>query len=461
MLRNLFLILLLICSQQIWALNLYGIPSDEVTIWAADVDSADAPITDYRADVSVNPASTMKLLTSYSGLMQLGPTFNWQTKLASDAKIINGVLNGDLYWIGSGDPMFDQDNLRTMLNELRLRGIQEIKGRLILDNSIWTTVGQAEDFGSDSERAFMVAPDPHLTALKVAWLVFFFDTNGPRVVVDPPLQGVRLAVELTESASQIDCSDVRKQIKIREVGDTVSIKGRLPRSCDRARTYINVLGHAAFAEQSFIAQWHMLGGTGPEGLGKGRAPSGAQVLAQYDSAPLTEALYGINKFSNNTMARTLYLTMGMQEAHGMDTIAGAEIAVRRTLAQAGISDEVLVLENGAGLSRRERVSARLLGEVLRKAAQGPYASEFMASLPIAGVDGTLKHRFAKMSGRLRMKTGTLANVRALAGYWQAPNGHRMALVVIVNSQNASKYVGAIEKIVSEQIMSFQSKTGHS
>lgn len=143
----------------------------------------------------------------------------------------------------------------------------------------------------------------------------------------------------------------------------------------------------------------------------------------------------------------------------MDTVAGAEAAVRRTLAHSGISDEVLVLENGAGLSRRERVSARLMGEVLRQAARGPYASEFIASLPIAGVDGTLKHRFAKFSGRLRMKTGTLANVRALAGYWQAPNGHRLALVVIVNSDNARQYIPAMEKIIAEQIAAYQADNG--
>ena len=460
MLHRLFLLLTLsLFSLPLWALNLYGIPADQVAVWVADIDSDQPVLAEYRADAAVNPASTMKLVTSYSGLMRLGPTFQWQTRLASNAPIVDGVLQGDLYWIGSGDPMFDQDNLLMLLKELRLRGIHAINGRLILDGSIWTSIGHAEDFGDDSERAFMVAPDPHLTALKVAWVVFFFDNNGPRAVLDPPRQGVRLQTELTEDPSPLNCPDVRQRIKIQEAGDTIRISGRLPRACDRARSYINVLGHAAFAEQSFIAQWRALGGTGPSGLGHAKAPANAQVLAQYDSQPLSEALYGINKFSNNTMARTLYLTMGVQEAKGLDTVAGAEAAVRRTLAQSGISDEVLVLENGAGLSRRERVSARMMGELLRQAARGPYASEFIASLPIAGVDGTLKHRFAKQAGRLRLKTGTLANVRALAGYWQAPNGHRLALVVIVNSDNARQYIPAMEKIIAEQIAAYQTGSG--
>ncbi|XLM21514.1 D-alanyl-D-alanine carboxypeptidase, partial [Chromobacterium piscinae] len=179
------------------------------------------------------------------------------------------------------------------------------------------------------------------------------------------------------------------------------------------------------------------------------APAGARELAAWQSQPLSAALADINKYSNNTMARTLFLTLG-REAGGDDTAAAAERALRDELRHRGIADaDALQLENGSGLSRRERVTARLLGEVLLDAARGPFAGEFIASLPIAATDGTLKKRFADLGPRLRMKTGTLDDVKALAGYWQAADGRRLAIAAIVNGPRAMESGPALDALVSD------------
>jgi D-alanyl-D-alanine carboxypeptidase/D-alanyl-D-alanine-endopeptidase (penicillin-binding protein 4) len=421
-----------------------GLNDDEYALWLAPVEGGE-PILTHRADLALNPASTMKLLTSWAALKQLGPDYRWRTRFVSSAPLVNGVLKGDLVWIGAGDPRFTGDDLLSMLRDLRRRGLREIEGRLVLDKSEFNYSGSADDFSGDAERSFTTAPDAHLTGLKVAWLQFYNDSNGPRAVLDPALPGVSIKADLRDGGSAA-CPDVRQAVAISPPRDgRVYVSGALPRACDGARAYVNVLSAGEFAAQSFQALWRELGGVGPASWGHGRALPDAQLLAQHDSPPLMSVLQDINKYSNNTMARMLYLTLGAGQG---DATAGAEHAVRLALRQNGLSDQSLVLENGSGLSRRERISARVLGEVLRDSARGPYAAELAVSLPLAGADGTLKRRLEEWGARLRLKTGSLANVQALAGYWSTPDGRRYVLVAIVNSPRARELKEALDQLVS-------------
>ena len=141
---------------------------------------------------------------------------------------------------------------------------------------------------------------------------------------------------------------------------------------------------------------------------------------------------------------------GEQAARGRSGTQNAEAAVRRALRSAGLDDETLVLENGSGLSRRERASARFLGEMLAVARRSPFQTAFTDSLPVAGNDGTLKKRFQNIGSPLRLKTGTLKNVRALAGYWlpEAPQ-HPLAIVVLVNSEQSGAYLPDLDKLVMQ------------
>lgn len=424
-----------------------GLASDEYALWLAPIDGG-APVVEHRADVPMNPASTMKIVTAWAALKRLGPDYRWQTRLVSAAPLVDGVLKGDLVWIGAGDPRLEQEDLLAMLRDLRRRGIQRIEGKLVLDKSIFSSIGSADDFDGDAERSFTVPPDAHLLALKVAWLQFYNDGNGPRVVLDPALPDVTLHANLLTGGGE-ECPDVRRFVRFGVNKDgSVDVAGSLPHACDGARAYLNVLTPGAFAAQSLRALWRELGGSGLTQWAYGRAQQAVAVLALHESNTLASMLVDINKYSNNTMARTVFLTLG---AGAPDTPKAAEQAVRKTLVDSGLADGPLVLENGAGLSRRERISARLLGEILRDAARGPYAAELASSLPMAGVDGTLKRRLAEWGPRLRLKTGTLGNARALAGYWNAPDGRRYALVAIVNGHDARNQAAALDQVVSQAL----------
>ncbi|MEQ6291420.1 D-alanyl-D-alanine carboxypeptidase/D-alanyl-D-alanine-endopeptidase [Vogesella sp. GCM10023246] len=453
---NKLLLLLAVLATPLYASAPAGFNDDEIALWAAPLEG-NAVFESHRGEVAVNPASTMKLLTSWAALNRLGPNFRWQTEFRSSAPLQNGVLQGDLYWLGRGDPRLDSARLTEMLRQLRLRGVRDIAGKLVLDQSAWHGIGTAEGFGGDADRVFTVAPHTHQLNLKVAWLRYHFDAGQPQLTLDPPLPGITLENRL-QVGDGASCGDVRRFVNITQQGALLRVSGRLPPACDGAANYVNLLDSDNFAGQAFAALWQQLGGSGPRGLAVATTPPGARSLLQLDSTDtLASVLVDVNKYSNNTMARSVLLTLGAQFPVGGDTFADGERALRGLLAERQLPTAPLVLENGSGLSRRERLSARLLGEVLRDALRGPYGPELAASLPLAGEDGTLKKRLGEVGGSLRLKTGSLDNVRALAGYWQAPSGQRLVLVAIVNSARADKLTAALDAAVAALVTRYQAR----
>ncbi|SCK07382.1 D-alanyl-D-alanine carboxypeptidase/D-alanyl-D-alanine-endopeptidase [Vogesella sp. LIG4] len=451
------LLLLAVVAAPLYAAAPAGFNDDEIALWAAPVEGG--VFEAHRAEQAVNPASTMKLLTSWAALNRLGPNFRWQTEFRSSAPLQNGVLQGDLYWLGRGDPRLDSARLTEMLRQLRLRGVRDIAGRLVLDQSAWQGLGAADGFGGDADRVFTVAPHTHQLNLKVAWLRYYFDNGQPQALLDPPLPGVSVDSRLQAAAGNgSSCGDVRRYVKVVQQGARLGVSGSLPPACDGAANYVNLLDSNEFAQQAFAALWQQLGGSGPRGLALATTPAGARSLLRQDSADtLAGVLVDMNKYSNNTMARSVLLTLGAQYPASGNTFADGERQLRSLLVEHALPQQPLLLENGAGLSRRERVSAQLLGEVLRDALRGPYGPELAASLPLAGEDGTLKKRLGDVGGSLRLKTGSLDNVRALAGYWQAPSGQRLVLVAIVNSPRADKLTPQLDAAVAALVARYQAR----
>lgn len=437
------------------ALDLHGIPAQNIGLWAASVETGEV-IEAWRADEPMSPASTMKLVTTWTALQTLGPHYVWRTEFVSAAPVENGVLKGDLYWVGRGDPAFRLDHLRGMLMHLKARGIQTIQGRLLLDKTAFNRITTAEGFDHDKGRAFMCPPDTHLVQTNTAWLRFFNDTAGPRVVLDPPFVGVHLDTQL-KRAEYGTCDNVRDHVTVvQQNTNKIALVGQLPASCDGVTLRVEeLMPPARFAVEAFRTLWQEMGGNGPEeGMGEAPAPNSARVLAFSESAPLSRSLPDMIKYSNNPMTRLLYLSLGYTRPSRGDSVAEAEITVRRTLGMHGIEDKALVLENGSGLSRRERLSARLLGEMLIDAARGPYAVEFIHSLPTATGEGTLQDRFMSLGPRLRLKTGSLNGVRALAGFWHNPDGRRLAIVAMLNQSDAAHRVDALDAIVRDIIQRY-------
>jgi D-alanyl-D-alanine carboxypeptidase/D-alanyl-D-alanine-endopeptidase (penicillin-binding protein 4) len=387
---------------------------------------------------AMNPASTMKLLTTYAGLELLGPAYTWKTEALLDGKLENGVLQGDLILKGYGDPKFTIEQFWLWLRELRGRGLREIHGNVILDRSAFQLDPyNPAAFDHDPVRAYNVGPDALLLNFNAIRLHVIPHGGKISVFTEPELAGITLDNRLTVVA-QGDCANWDDAVSPKINGATLLIQGTFPASCGERAKYFSLLPHSNYLNAVFRALWQELGGTFSGELRDDTMPSSATLFATYYSPPLAEVIRDINKFSNNVMARQLFLSLGMSSA-APATIAHSEQAVHDWLVQKQLDFPELVLENGAGLSRSERISPHSMALLLQAAQNSPLQPEFEASLPIIGVDGTLKKRFheSATSSHAHLKTGSLEGVKAIAGYVQSRKGKQWIMVFFINHPNAS------------------------
>ena len=393
--------------------------------------------TVFNADVSVNPASTMKLVTTYAALEMLGPTHQWKTEFYSDGPLSNGVLQGNLYLKGGGDPKLNMEKLWLLMRDLRANGVQRITGDLVLDRShfVQPQLPQFNDDGGDENKPFLVKPDALMINLKALRFVARNDGGKVLVSVEPPIATIHIDNQVKAVAGKQCSGDVRYNPITQADGITVVVSGQLGEGCN-SQTYLSLLDHPTYAAGAVRAIWNELGGS-IDGRDRVDAlPKNARLLARAFSPDLVEIIRDINKYSNNTMAQQLFLSLGAQyrtDADGDDARA-AQRVVRQWLAKKGITAPHLIMENGSGLSRAERVSAREMATLLQAAWKSPYAAEFISSMPLTGMDGTMRKRLKRtaMAGEAHIKTGTLNTVRAIAGYSRDSNGNTWAVVAILN-----------------------------
>ncbi|ATR84100.1 D-alanyl-D-alanine carboxypeptidase/D-alanyl-D-alanine-endopeptidase [Pseudomonas sp. FFUP_PS_473] len=393
--------------------------------------------TVFNADVSVNPASTMKLVTTYAALEMLGPTHQWKTEFYSDGPLSNGVLQGNLYLKGGGDPKLNMEKLWLLMRDLRANGVQRITGDLVLDRShfVQPQLPQFNDDGGDENKPFLVKPDALMINLKALRFVARNDGGKVLVSVEPPIATIHIDNQVKAVAGKQCTGDVRYNPITRADGITVVVSGQLGEGCN-SQTYLSLLDHPTYAAGAVRAIWNELGGS-IDGRDRVDAlPKNARLLARAFSPDLVEIIRDINKYSNNTMAQQLFLSLGAQyrtDADGDDARA-AQRVVRQWLAKKGITAPHLIMENGSGLSRAERISAREMATLLQAAWKSPYAAEFISSMPLTGMDGTMRKRLKRtaMAGEAHIKTGTLNTVRAIAGYSRDSNGNTWAVVAILN-----------------------------
>jgi D-alanyl-D-alanine carboxypeptidase/D-alanyl-D-alanine-endopeptidase (penicillin-binding protein 4) len=435
------------------ALQQAHIPSSDVGIEVIEVN-ARKPLISVNAGQPMNPASTMKLLTTYAGLELLGPAYTWKTEAWLDGKLENGVLHGDLVLKGYGDPKFTFEQFWLWLRELRARGLREIRGDLVLDRSFFDLPAyDPAAFDSDPVRAYNVGPDALLLNFNTLHLRYTPEGEKLNVSSEPALDGVKLDNQLAPQhepfPSKEDCDNWDDAIHVQPEGDSVILQGGYPSGCGEREHNLSVMPHSRYVAMLFRTLWQEMGGTL---LGKSRdgaASANALLFSTHRSAPLAEVIRDINKFSNNVMARQLFLTLGTA-AGETATLPRSTQAMQGWLKGKGLDFPELVLENGAGLSRNERISAHSLALLLQNAEQSPLNAELVASLPILGVDGSMKKRLKESAAALHahLKTGTLEGVKTFAGYIKSRHGKEWVVVFFINHPNA-KYGQAAQDALIE------------
>jgi D-alanyl-D-alanine carboxypeptidase/D-alanyl-D-alanine-endopeptidase (penicillin-binding protein 4) len=426
------------------ALKAAKVPSSAVALVVQDV-GARLPRASFNADRPMNPASVMKLLTTYAALELLGPAYTWKTEAYVSGPLAAGVLEGDLVLKGGGDPKLGFEQFWLLLRQLRARGLREIRGDLVLDRGRFAA--EPHDparFDSEPLRPYNVGPDALLLNHKAIRLAFAPDAAAQAVTVHaepaPSQLDVVNLLTLAEGGCGPDWYEaIRMDLAHTGAAARLILTGRYPAACGEKQRHVAVLDHPQYVVGVFRQLWGELGGTLSGGVREGAVPAGATLLARAESPPLAEVVREINKYSNNVMARQLYLTLGAESARQPARAADAEAALRAWLAQKALAMPELVIENGSGLSRAGRVSAENLARLLAAAFASPVMPEFLASLPLAGVDGTMKKRLNGngVAGQAHVKTGYLEGVRALAGYVLDRRGRRVIVVFLANHPNSA------------------------
>lgn len=432
-----------------------ALPSEDLALAAIPLDGP-GKARFVNADHKMNPGSTMKVLTTYAALELLGPTYQWHTRLYTDGAVSDGVLKGNLYFVGAGDPKLTQERLWLLLRELRASGIRQIQGDLVLDGSYFhlpNGLPTFHDDGDDLHAPFLVEPSALLTNLNIFHVQLLAREDRVNAWTEPPADKVTLDNQITLTKAGTCPSSRRLSFKPTfgdDGGITVTLTGSLPAGC-QAGGYMALMDHAQYTAALLRGLWQEMGGSISGASRQGRLPPGATLLGTTSSADLVTMVRDINKWSSNVMARQLFLTIGAENrlAEDADDLAAARRTVLEWLALKGIDDREVVLDNGAGLSRSARIAPRQQIKLLEQVWRSPFAAELIASLPLVAMDGTMHNRLRNsgLRGEGHVKTGSLTNVRAVAGFTRDRNNTTWAISAIVNTPAAWKSQAVLDDVL--------------
>lgn len=433
------------------ALQAADIPAQNVGLYVQEAAAGGKVLAATNVSTPFNPASTMKLVTTDAALELLGPAYSWKTTAYTDGRQLGNTLQGDLIFKGGGDPKLVLENFWLFLRQIRAKGIRDIRGNVVLDRSIFDeSAYDPSKFDGDPLKPYNVGPDALLLNYKALTFQFVPDasTGLVRVVLDPPLAGYQV---LPPRPGKGACGDWQGKLLASFDQNGANFSGSLPESCGEKTWYVNPykMSSSEYFGAVFRQMWTDLGGTFSGTVKTGTVPVGARCIAEWNSVSLPEVIRDINKYSNNVMARQLLLTIAADVLKLPATPERGALAVQSWLANKGIQADDLVIENGSGLSRNERISARTMGRLLALAYQSPTMPEFISSLPLVGFDGTMRKRLKgqAVAGQAHVKTGTLNDVRAIAGYVLAASGKYYVVVFLINHGNAPRGQGAQDALL--------------
>lgn len=425
----------------------HGLSQDGLSLFIQRLDGEE-PLLVLNTAVPRSPASIIKVVTTFAALDILGPAYTWDTKAYLDGTLKDERLDGNLVLQGGGDPFLTTERFWTFLRDLRANGLREVDGDLVVDNSFFDP-GEEDpgQFDGQPYRTYNVPPDAMLVNMKAVRFRVYRPVPGakPRVTTDPVIANLDIENRLTTAKGR--CGGFQRGVSFSLPeglsGDRAILSGRFPSGCSDYSLWRTVMDPAEFTYGVFMPIWSQLGGSLSGNVRVGRSPEDQRPFARTTSIPLAEIVRHVNKFSNNVMTRQLFLTIGADNGGAPGTPEKARTAIGEWFTMKGLDATGLNVDNGAGLSRDTRITAQGLGELLLQAWRHPYMPEFISSLPLSGIDGTMRNRFrgGSLAGRMHIKTGRLDNVYSIAGYVQARSGHRYAVVAIHNDTDVHRGPG--------------------
>lgn len=419
------------------ALDAEDVPLDNVSIYVKRIDASQPALT-INADVPRNPASVMKLLTSYAALDLLGPTYRWKTQFLAKELPNQGKLNGGLWVKGFGDPSLNDAALLEVASELKQKyHLSEICCELNLDTTAFNSPAfDAAAFDGKPYRAYNAPAEAVMVNQQALRLQLAMQGDKVLVVAYPAWKTLTIQADIKPVSDE--CKDWKSGLQLQREGEKLSIRGNYPVSCGDKYLDVNWQNGSEYFSHVLRSAWEQVGGRVTLKTQLSPVPNNAVVLTEHVSPTLAEVLRDMNKTSNNVIARAMFLSLSRAgDETQIASTAKSEQILKAWLQKKGWNFAELVLENGAGLSRVERINAAHLGLLLDDAFHSSVMSELMSSLPIYGLDGSLTRRKETgLFGRAHLKTGSLENVRAIAGYVIDAKGRYWSVIFVANGDKS-------------------------
>lgn len=438
------------------ALAKAGISEQDVAIYVQSVDPVNnhmPPLLAHHADKNLNPASVMKLVTTYAALDLLTPAYRWKTEIYRDGDVVNGALQGNLIIKSYGDPSFKAQEFWRLLMRLQQAGVQHVDGDLIIDKSYFAKMTPpSRSFDGEIWRAYNAEPSAFLVNGRNT--SFRFTTNGTDVNIHQEFELPEVEIINQMKQKQGPCNAWRNElvygVKSLPNKVIVTFSGKFPAECGEKYLELTLWDDEKYAFFTFKKLWRELGGifNGQLKLQDSMPITAIKVTEQF-SESLAEIVRDMNKWSNNLTARQLLLTIAAEKSLVAATQSEGAQVIKNWLNSKGMQFDDLVIENGSGLSRIERISAKHLGQMLVNAYYSPVMPELMASLPILSKDGTVMNRLkdSPSSGRAHLKTGSLDGVSTIAGYVLDANNRRYVMVMMVSHARSADSKSAQDALI--------------
>lgn len=419
-----------------------NVQPDQVSVVV--LDAAGQPLIRHLGATPRHPASTIKLVTTFAALEHFGPVHTFDTEIIySGTRSADGVLDGNLYLKPAGDPFLTEERLWQLTRAVVEADVREVHGDLVIEKDFYA-VPEVDPGAFDGQpyRLYNVQPYPLLVNFKAN--NFTFNPRGNRVNIrsTPALPNLQIDNRLT--VKQGRCNAYQAGIRMTRTGpNRVRFEGRMPAGCRDYTLSRSVLSHPDYIYGLFSALYALNGGKLEGGVREGSTPNTAKTLFEWPSVPLAEVLGAANKYSNNPMTRMLMLNLGADMFGPPATPEKGARALAAHFERHGIDMRGTLIDNGSGLSRSTRISADTLAAILEHSLRSPYAAEFIASLPLPGLDGTLRRRMRASGtrGRAHLKTGRLDGVAALAGFLHPRVGGTRIIVFFLAHPDAHRGIG--------------------
>jgi D-alanyl-D-alanine carboxypeptidase/D-alanyl-D-alanine-endopeptidase (penicillin-binding protein 4) len=422
------------------AMAIQRLPASALSFVIAEADSGRI-VANHNADTPRSPASTIKTVTTFAALDMLGPAFIWQTRA--------GTFAGDLILQGGGDPYMTMERWWSFVQGVRAAGLKSIDGDIVIDNSAFS-LEKADPgaFDGRPNRSYNVLPDALMVNFQSVEFKLVADPDSRHVQIIASPAPANLLVENHVRFAPGRCGGLAGRVDFQVASaqwDRVVFSGALSPHCAQRSFARVLLNPTTYAFGTFVQLWRQSGGEFSGKLRLAPAPAETKPLLTFDSLSLGEIIRLTNKHSSNLMARHLFLTLGKERFGNPATLEKGAAAIADWGRERGLDLSGVDIDNGSGLSRATHISALQMARILGAAYHSPFAPEYLASFPLAGMDGTLRTRMkSSPAGSVRLKTGHLDSVSGVAGYVTTAAGKTYVLVSLVNHIRAD--FGAAEPV---------------